>query len=252
METAIHCNQLPIHPRHPYAGELVHTAFSGSHQDAINKGMKAMETANSPLFEVPYLPIDPKDIGRDYEAIIRVNSQSGKGGVSYILENDISIRLPKPAQAQFSQIIQKITDATSQEISPVKIWETFEETFINQKGPFTLISFISERASRSNDLERIKATVELDGQNHKLEAVGNGPIAAFIKGMRDEFDLAFRLKDYTEHTRTAGSESEAAAYIELKVPDENGKSVFGVGIDTSITLAPIKAVISAINRIDLS
>ena len=252
METAIRCNQLPIHPRHPYAGELVHTAFSGSHQDAINKGMKAMETANSPLFEVPYLPIDPKDIGRDYEAIIRVNSQSGKGGVSYILENDYSIRLPKPAQAQFSQIIQKITDATSQEISPLKIWETFEETFINQKGPFTLISFISERASRSNDLERIKATVELDGQNHKLEAVGNGPIAAFIKGMRDEFDLAFRLKDYTEHTRTAGSESEAAAYIELKVPDENGKSVFGVGIDTSITLAPIKAVISAINRIDLS
>jgi len=252
METAIHCNQLPIHPRHPYAGELVHTAFSGSHQDAINKGMKAMETANSPLFEVPYLPIDPKDIGRDYEAIIRVNSQSGKGGVSYILENDYSIRLPKPAQAQFSQIIQKITDATSQEISPVKIWETFEETFIKQKGPFTLISFVSERASRSNDLERIKATVELDGQNHKLEAVGNGPIAAFIKGMRDEFDLTFRLKDYTEHTRTAGSESEAAAYIELKVPDENGKSVFGVGIDTSITLAPIKAVVSAINRIDLS
>ena len=252
METAIHCNQLPIHPRHPYAGELVHTAFSGSHQDAINKGMKAMETANSPLFEVPYLPIDPKDIGRDYEAIIRVNSQSGKGGVSYILEHDYSIRLPKSAQAQFSQIIQKITDATSQEISPLKIWETFEETFINQKGPFTLISFISERASRSNDLERIKATVELDGQNHKLEAVGNGPIAAFIKGMRDEFDLAFRLNDYTEHTRTAGSESEAAAYIELKVPDENGKSVFGVGIDTSITLAPIKAVISAINRIDLS
>ena len=252
METAIHCNQLPIHPRHPYAGELVHTAFSGSHQDAINKGMKAMETANSPLFEVPYLPIDPKDIGRDYEAIIRVNSQSGKGGVSYILENDYSIRLPKPAQAQFSQIIQKITDATSQEISPVKIWETFEETFIKQKGPFSLISFVSERASRSNDLERIKATVELDGQNHKLEAVGNGPIAAFIKGMRDEFDLTFRLKDYTEHTRTAGSESEAAAYIELKVPDENGKSVFGVGIDTSITLAPIKAVVSAINRIDLS
>jgi 2-isopropylmalate synthase len=250
METAIHCNQLPIHPRHPYAGELVHTAFSGSHQDAINKGMKAMETTNSPLFEVPYLPIDPKDIGRDYEAIIRVNSQSGKGGVSYILENDYSIRLPKAAQAQFSQVIQKITDATSQEISPAKIWETFETTFINQRGPFKLISFTSERASRSNDLERMKATVEINGKSHQLEATGNGPIAAFIKGMRDEFNLAFRLKDYNEHTRTAGSESEAAAYIELKVPDENGQSVFGVGIDTSITLAPIKAVISAINRIN--
>lgn len=250
METAIHCNQLPIHPRHPYAGELVHTAFSGSHQDAINKGMKAMETTNSPLFEVPYLPIDPKDIGRDYEAIIRVNSQSGKGGVSYILENDYSIRLPKAAQAQFSQVIQKITDATSQEISPAKIWETFEKTFINQSGPFKLISFTSERASRSNDLERMKATVEINGKSHQLEATGNGPIAAFIKGMRDEFNLAFRLKDYNEHTRTAGSESEAAAYIELKVPDENGQSVFGVGIDTSITLAPIKAVISAINHIN--
>jgi 2-isopropylmalate synthase len=250
METAIHCNQLPIHPRHPYAGELVHTAFSGSHQDAINKGMKAMETTNSPLFEVPYLPIDPKDIGRDYEAIIRVNSQSGKGGVSYILENDYSIRLPKAAQAQFSQVIQKITDATSQEISPAKIWEAFEKTFINQSGPFKLISFASERASRSNDLERMKATVEINGKSHQLEATGNGPIAAFIKGMRDEFNLAFRLKDYNEHTRTAGSESEAAAYIELKVPDENGQSVFGVGIDTSITLAPIKAVISAINRIN--
>ena len=250
METAIHCNQLPIHPRHPYAGELVHTAFSGSHQDAINKGMKAMETTNSPLFEVPYLPIDPKDIGRDYEAIIRVNSQSGKGGVSYILENDYSIRLPKAAQAQFSQVIQKITDATSQEISPAKIWETFEKTFINQSGPFKLISFTSERASRSNDLERMKATVEINGKSYQLEATGNGPIAAFIKGMRDEFNLAFRLKDYNEHTRTAGSESEAAAYIELKVPDENGQSVFGVGIDTSITLAPIKAVISAINRIN--
>ena len=248
MDTAIHCNQLPIHARHPYAGELVHTAFSGSHQDAINKGMKAMETANSPLFEVPYLPIDPKDIGRDYEAIIRVNSQSGKGGVSYILENDYSIRLPKAAQAQFSQVIQKITDATSQEITPEEIWKAFQSTFIEQNGPFQLISFSSEAASRSNDLERMIATVAFDGTRYEIKGTGNGPIAAFIQGMRDTFDLKFRLKDYIEHTRTAGSASEAAAYIELKVPDENGASVFGVGIDTSITLAPIKAVISALNR----
>ena len=234
--------------RHPYAGELVHTAFSGSHQDAINKGMKAMETANSPLFEVPYLPIDPKDIGRDYEAIIRVNSQSGKGGVSYILENDYSIRLPKAAQAQFSQVIQKITDATSQEITPEEIWKAFQSTFIEQNGPFQLISFSSEAASRSNDLERMTATVTFDGTQYEIKGTGNGPIAAFIQGMRDTFDLKFRLKDYTEHTRTAGSASEAAAYIELKVPDEDGASVFGVGIDTSITLAPIKAVISALNR----
>jgi 2-isopropylmalate synthase len=248
METAVHCNQLPVHPRHPYAGELVHTAFSGSHQDAINKGMKALETTNSPLFEVPYLPIDPKDIGRDYEAIIRVNSQSGKGGVSYILENDYSIRLPKTAQAQFSQVIQKITDETSQEISGKQIWEAFDKAFISQGGPYTLVSFSSQVASRSNDLERINATVAHGGKDHMIEATGNGPIAAFVKGMRETFGLSFRLKDYTEHTRTAGSESEAAAYIELSVPDENGASVFGVGIDTSITLAPIKAVVSAINR----
>jgi 2-isopropylmalate synthase len=248
METAVHCTQLPIHPRHPYAGELVHTAFSGSHQDAINKGMKALETANSPLFEVPYLPIDPKDIGRDYEAIIRVNSQSGKGGVSYILENDYSIRLPKTAQAQFSQVIQKITDETSQEISGKQIWEAFDKAFISQGGPYTLVSFSSQEASRSNDLERINATVAHGGKDHVIQSTGNGPIAAFIKGMRETFGLVFRLKDYTEHTRTAGSESEAAAYIELSVPDENGASVFGVGIDTSITLAPIKAVVSAINR----
>ncbi|MBH68131.1 MAG: 2-isopropylmalate synthase [Rhodospirillaceae bacterium] len=250
METAEHCNQLPIHARHPYAGELVHTAFSGSHQDAINKGMKATETSNSPLFEVPYLPIDPKDIGRDYEAIIRVNSQSGKGGVSYILENDYSIRLPKAAQAQFSQVIQKITDETSQEITPQQIWNAFESAFIEQKGPFQLVSFSSKPASRSNDLERMTAIVICEDKEYELKGTGNGPIAAFIKGIRDKFDLKFRLKDYTEHTRTAGSESEAAAYIELKVPDENGESVFGVGIDTSITLAPIKAVISALNRIE--
>ncbi|MDA9975987.1 2-isopropylmalate synthase [Alphaproteobacteria bacterium] len=248
METAEHCNQLPIHPRHPYAGELVHTAFSGSHQDAINKGMKAMETANSPFFEVPYLSIDPKDIGRDYEAIIRVNSQSGKGGVSYILESDYSIRLPKGAQAQFSLVIQKITDETSQEISPKAIWATFEKAFITQGGPYVLKSFSSQAASRSNKLERINAVVSHGGKEHKIETTGNGPIAAFVKGMRETFGLEFRLKDYTEHTRTAGSESEAAAYIELVVPDEGGASVFGVGIDTSITLAPIKAVVSAINR----
>ena len=247
--TVEYCNQLGVHERHPYGGDLVYTAFSGSHQDAINKGMKAMETANSVLFEVPYLPIDPKDIGRDYEAIIRVNSQSGKGGVSYILESDYSIRLPKAAQAQFSQVIQKITDATSQEISGQQIWEAFEKEFIAQGGPYTLKSFSSQSASRSNDLERVTAVVTHGGKDHKIEATGNGPIAAFVKGMRETFGLEFRLKDYTEHTRTAGSESEAAAYIELVVPDEGGAHVFGVGIDTSITLAPIKAVVSAINRI---
>ncbi len=249
IETAEHCNKLPIHQRHPYAGELVHTAFSGSHQDAINKGMKALEGSNTPLFEVPYLPIDPQDIGRTYEAIIRVNSQSGKGGVSWMLETDYSIRLPKDAQAQFSQVIQKITDTTSREITGDEIWDVFQKEFITQNGPYELLSFSSRAASRSNDRETIHAVVARNGEAHRIEATGNGPIAAFVKGIREVFSLQFRLTDYSEHTRTAGSEAEAAAYIELSVPDQQGRQVFGVGIDTSITLAPIKAVISAINRI---
>ena len=248
METAEFCNELPIHPRHPYAGELVHTAFSGSHQDAINKGMHALEQSNETIWEVPYLPIDPKDIGRDYEAIIRVNSQSGKGGVAYILESEYSIRLPKAAQAQFSNVIQRITDQTSQEISPKAIWDAFDGEFLNQSGPFKLVSFSSTAASRSNDMERISAVVSKGGVEHSIESSGNGPIAAFVKGMRDTFGLDFKLKDYEEHTRSVGSDAEAAAYIELKVPDDDGASVYGVGIDTSITLAPIKAVVSAINR----
>lgn len=250
METAEYCNQLPIHPRHPYAGELVHTAFSGSHQDAINKGMQAIRKANDPHWEVPYLPIDPQDIGRDYEAIIRVNSQSGKGGVAYLLETDHAIKLPKPAQAQFSQAIQKITDTTGKEIDSETIWSTFQSEFIEQPdGPFELVSFSSKSIEGSNEREQITAVVKHDGKDHVVEAEGNGPISAFVNGLRTEFGLNFRLKDYTEHTRSVGSRAEAAAYIELNVPDANGRSVFGVGIDTSITMAPIRAVMSAVNRI---
>ncbi|WP_226886737.1 2-isopropylmalate synthase [Nisaea nitritireducens] len=250
METAEYCNQLPIHPRHPYAGELVHTAFSGSHQDAINKGMQAIRKVNDPHWEVPYLPIDPQDIGRDYEAIIRVNSQSGKGGVAYLLETDHAIKLPKAAQAQFSQAIQKITDATGKEINSETIWSTFDDEFIHQKdAPFQLVSFSSKSIEGSNEREHITAVVKHDGKDCVVEAEGNGPISAFVNGLRNEFGLNFRLKDYTEHTRSVGSRAEAAAYIELNVPDANGRSVFGVGIDTSITMAPIRAVMSAVNRI---
>ncbi|MEO9900785.1 2-isopropylmalate synthase [Nisaea sp.] len=250
METAEYCNQLPIHPRHPYAGELVHTAFSGSHQDAINKGMQAIRKANEPQWEVPYLPIDPQDIGRDYEAIIRVNSQSGKGGVAYLLETDHAIKLPKPAQAQFSQAIQKITDATGKEINSDTIWSTFQSEFIEQPdAPFELVSFSSKALEGSNEREHITAVVKHEGKDHVVEAEGNGPISAFVNGLRTHFGLNFRLKDYTEHTRSDGSRAEAAAYIELNVPDANGRSVFGVGIDTSITMAPIRAVMSAVNRI---
>lgn len=250
METAEYCNQLPIHPRHPYAGELVHTAFSGSHQDAINKGMKAIKAANSGVWEVPYLPIDPHDIGRDYEAVIRVNSQSGKGGIAYVLETDHHIRLPKEWQAQFSQVIQRLTDATSREISSQEIWNAFETEYVTQpEGRFNLISFESRRVQGSNQTVEITAVVSDNGVEKTVTGQGNGPVNAFSHMMRKEFGLKFKLKDYVEHTRSVGSDAEAAAYIEIKTPDEAGTSIFGVGIDTDITLAPIKAVVSACNRL---
>ncbi|MEQ8395954.1 2-isopropylmalate synthase [Thalassobaculum sp.] len=250
MEVAEYCNQLPIHPRHPYAGELVHTAFSGSHQDAINKGMKAIQASNSGLWEVPYLPIDPHDIGRSYEAVIRVNSQSGKGGIAYVLEHDHHIRLPKEWQAQFSQVIQRLTDASSQEISSQEIWNAFETEYVTQpNGEFDLVSFEAARVPGSNQTVRIEAVVKRNGVEQTIKAEGNGPVNAFSRAMRDAFGLKFKLKDYAEHTRSVGSDAEAAAYIELKAPDENGRSVFGVGIATDITLAPVKAVVSACNRL---
>jgi 2-isopropylmalate synthase len=250
MEVAEYCNQLPIHPRHPYAGELVHTAFSGSHQDAINKGMKAIQASNSGLWEVPYLPIDPHDIGRSYEAVIRVNSQSGKGGIAYVLEHDHHIRLPKEWQAQFSQVIQRLTDASSQEISSQEIWSAFETEYVTQpNGEFDLVSFEAARVPGSNQTVRIEAVVKRNGVEQTIKAEGNGPVNAFSRAMRDAFGLKFKLKDYAEHTRSVGSDAEAAAYIELKAPDENGRSVFGVGIATDITLAPVKAVVSACNRL---
>jgi len=250
METAEYCNQLPIHPRHPYAGELVHTAFSGSHQDAINKGMKAIRSANSAVWEVPYLPIDPHDIGRDYEAVIRVNSQSGKGGIAYVLETDHHIKLPKEWQAQFSQVIQRLTDATSREISSQEIWTAFETEYVSQpEGRFGLVSFESRRVPGSNQTVRVEAVVTDNGVEKTMTGEGNGPVNAFSRMMREAFGLKFRLKDYVEHTRSVGSDAEAAAYIELKAPDESGQSVFGVGIDTDITLAPVKAVVSACNRL---
>ena len=250
METAEYCTQLPIHPRHPYAGELVHTAFSGSHQDAINKGMKAIQASNSGIWEVPYLPIDPHDIGRSYEAVIRVNSQSGKGGIAYILETDHHIKLPKEWQAQFSQVIQRLTDATSQEISSQEIWSAFDKEYVTQpEGRFELVSFEASRVPGTNQVVHVKAEVKCDGQSRIVEAEGNGPVNAFSKAMREAFGLKFKFKDYAEHTRSVGSDAEAVAYIELKTPDENGKSVFGVGIATDITLAPIKGVVSACNRL---
>ena len=248
IETAEFCNQLPVHQRHPYAGLLVHTAFSGSHQDAIRKGMEAISKSNEPHWEVPYLPIDPSDIGRTYEAIIRVNSQSGKAGSAWLLEQEHNINIPRGAQIQFSEAVQNIADKTGKEITPDMIWDIFEQEFL-RKGKFSLIKFKSKKISKDDNAEFVEATIDHNGDKIKISSTGNGPISAFVNAIRDTFKLKFMLNDFGQNTRSSGSTAEAAAYIEIKVPDENGRSVFGVGIDTSITLAPIKAVISAINRI---
>ena len=248
IETAEFCNQLPVHQRHPYAGLLVHTAFSGSHQDAIRKGMEAISKSNEPHWEVSYLPIDPSDIGRTYEAIIRVNSQSGKAGSAWLLEQEHNINIPRGAQIQFSEAVQSIADKTGKEITPDMIWDIFEQEFL-RKGKFSLIKFKSKKISKDDNAEFVEATIDHNGDKIKISSTGNGPISAFVNGIRDTFKLHFMLNDFGQNTRSSGSTAEAAAYIEIKVPDENGRSVFGVGIDTSITLAPIKAVISAINRI---
>lgn len=246
IETAEFCNQLPVHERHPYAGKLVHTAFSGSHQDAIRKGMDALAEANDDMWEVPYLPIDPADIGRTFETIIRVNSQSGKAGAAYLLEADHHVCLPRGAEVEFSGIVQNEADTTGKEITSQRIWELAKQHYINPKGPFKLVSFESVRASRVSESERITATLSHDGKSVTIAAAGNGPISAFVNAMRDEFELSFQLSDFGQNTRSATSKAEAAAYVELVTND--GQSVYGVGIDTSITIAPILAVVSAINK----
>ena len=248
IDTAEFCNRLPVHERHPYAGSLVHTAFSGSHQDAIRKGMDNIENSKGKKWAVPYLPIDPADIGRTYEAIIRVNSQSGKGGTAWLLETDYQVRLPKGAEIELSANVQKIADKTGNEITSNIIWQTFNENFIVKK-PFELIDFKVEGANRETNLEIINAKVSYKNKIIQFSSQGNGPISAFINGVRENFDLQFTLEDFGQNTRSATSKAESAAYVELKF--NNGQnSIFGCGIDTSITVAPIIAVISAINKIE--
>ena len=248
VETAEFCNQLPVHQRHPYAGQLVHTAFSGSHQDAIRKGMDAIAKSADSIWEVPYLPIDPADIGCTYEAIIRVNSQSGKAGSAWLLETEHHVRLPRPMEVEFSQLVQKEADTSGVEITSAKIWDIYDATYLNLDAPFELVSFESHPEGRDSNQERVIASVRHNGEVVDFEAIGNGPISAFVDGMRSTFDLQFRLADFGQNTRSSTSQAEAAAYVELRVPDDEGRAVFGAGIDTSITQAPIRALISALNR----
>ena len=247
VDTAEFCNQLPVHQRHPYAGLLVHTAFSGSHQDAIRKGMDAMRQTNQTLWEVPYLPIDPADIGCTYEAIIRVNSQSGKAGSAWLLETEHHVRLPRPMEVEFSQLVQKEADSSGREMTADIIWALYEAEYLNITSPFQLVSFESAPASRTAETERVVAKVSFNGETQEISGTGNGPISAMVTALRNNFDLQFTLADFGQNTRSSTSKAEAAAYVELK--DAEGVSVFGAGIDTSITKAPILALMSAINRL---
>ncbi|MEU8619841.1 2-isopropylmalate synthase [Streptomyces sp. NPDC048623] len=252
--TSEYCNQMEVHPRHPYAGDLVYTAFSGSHQDAIKKGFDAMEadaaakgvTVDDIEWAVPYLPIDPKDVGRSYEAVIRVNSQSGKGGIAYVLKNDHKLDLPRRMQIEFSRIIQQKTDAEGGEVTPKEIWSVFQDEYLpnpdNAWGRIQLRSGQSTSDTDGTDTLRIEAVV--DGVDTVLTGSGNGPISAFFAALQ-EIGVDARLLDYQEHTMSEGASAQAASYIECAI---DGRVLWGIGIDANTTRASLKAVVSAVNR----
>jgi 2-isopropylmalate synthase len=246
VRMAEYCNQLPVHPRHPYAGELVFTAFSGSHQDAINKGFKAMAGSNRPLWEVPYLPIDPKDLGRTYEAVIRINSQSGKGGVAYILEKEHGIELPRRLQVEFSKVVQAIADGEGVELPADRLWQAFEAEYLEGNGRYELIEHKSKYDGDHSGEQTLTAKLTDNGKLKVISGHGNGPVAGFFEGLRKETGIAFDLVDYREHAIGGGASTSAVAYVELKFPD--GGTFFGVGIDKNIVAASLKAVVSGVNR----
>ncbi len=252
--TAEYCNRIDVHERHPYAGDLVYTSFSGSHQDAIKKGFEDLDkqaaAAGRPVgelpWEMPYLPIDPKDVGRSYEAVIRVNSQSGKGGVAYIMKVDHHLDLPRRLQIEFSHVIQRHTDGEGGEVDAARMWQIFEDEYLGS-GAFDIVRFSS---TSDEGIERIVAQVRVHGTEHAVSGVGNGPIAAFCDALSSA-DLGLggvqvRVLDYAEHALTAGRDAEAAAYLEIEIGD---RVLWGVGISESIVQASLRAVVSAVNRV---
>ena len=239
---AEHATKLPVHPRHPYAGDLVYTAFSGSHQDAIKKGMSAIGD-DYESWDVPYLPIDPKDTGRTYEAIIRVNSQSGKGGVAYLMDTEHGLDLPRRLQVEFSHTVQAITEETGTEMKAGELWEVFEHTYLPEDARFRLLS---SEVTTGSGRTTVFAQMLVDGSHVTVKGEGNGPIDAMINGLSDELGLSFEVKDYSEHALTAGSSASAVAYVEAA--GEDGSTWWGVGMDSSILDASLQAVISAANR----
>ncbi|MGB3928338.1 MAG: 2-isopropylmalate synthase [Sphingobium sp.] len=245
IQTVEYCNQLPVHPRHPYAGELVFTAFSGSHQDAIKKGFAAQDARNDQIWNVPYLPIDPKDLGRDYEAVIRVNSQSGKGGVAWVLQQDKGYKLPKRMQADFSKVVQALADSSSRELNAADISEAFEAHYcLTGEQPYALIDY--HEGGQAGD-RIFTGKIAHDGVERSVSGRGNGLLSSVLAALREAFGVELEIADYSEHAIGAGSDVNAAAYVECRTPD--GRTVFGVGTDSDVATASVKAVLSAANGI---
>ncbi len=249
-KTVEYCNQLPVHPRHPYAGDLVYTSFSGSHQDAIKKAFARREAdlAADPdaKWNMPYLPIDPMDVGRNYEAVIRVNSQSGKGGISYLLQSEYGIDLPRRLQIEFSQVVQKVMDDTGREMTADDIWNIFDAEYISRDTPYRYIAHKLAEDSARPDAVEVYAEVRIDGDVHRAKGVGNGPIDAFVAAIAEEIHAPVRVMDYHEHSIGQGANATAITYIEMRVGD--GPTLHGVGMDSNIVTASFKAILSGLNR----
>jgi len=243
---AEYCNRLPIHPRHPYVGDLVYTAFSGSHQDAIKKGVEALEALDGDyqVWQVPYLPIDPKHVGRTYEAVIRVNSQSGKGGVAYIMKAEHGFDLPRRLQIEFSKTIQGITEDTGTEISPTEMWTAFETEYLASDG----LRLLAHETTTGEKGASVTAQLLVGDEHRTITGRGNGPIDAFVAGLRTDLGIDVEVVDYLEHAVGSGSDATAVAYVETQRDD--GTVKWGVGVDESILTAGLKAVLSAVGRHD--
>jgi len=246
VRCAEYCNQLPVHPRHPYAGDLVFTAFSGSHQDAIRKGFTVRRADPAQYWDIPYLPMDPADVGRSYEAVIRVNSQSGKGGVAYLLERDYGVDMPRRLQMEFSRVVQSLADSDGREITGAQLWSAFRKAYLAEAGPLRLSEYrhVPGAAGRG---DRLTATVDHEGLEHILSGTGSGPIDAFVDALRRHTGLALEVVDYHEHAVGAGADALAMSYVEARVGD--GTPLFGVGRHRDIVSASLQAVVGAVNRL---
>ena len=244
MREVEYCNQLPVHPRHPYAGDLVFTAFSGSHQDAIKKGFQGMRESNNPIWEVPYLPIDPADLGRSYEAVVRINSQSGKGGVAFLLEKDHGVSLPRRLQISMSQKIQRLADESGKEINTSQIWEIFESNFLIPKEGF---SYINHKSSSENGIHHLDLNLNINGNEVAINGSGNGPIDSLINGLTRETGAEIKVSDYHQSAISSGSDAKAAAYIELEC---DGNTSWGVGINANTTIASFEAIIVGLSKLN--